>query len=73
MADRDALLIKLEALNTVLDAGVVRVTGGDRTVQYDPAEVRRRRDEIRAEIARIDLLAVGPMVRQIRVYGTRGY
>jgi len=67
---RETLEGELARLNTVLSAGVVRVQGGDRSKQYDLSEVRRRRDEIRAELG---LLTGGRMVRQVRTYSTKGY
>ena len=72
MADptREELETELARLNTVLSGGLVRVQGGDRSKQYDLTEVRRRRDEIRADLGR---LTSGRMVRQVRTFGAKGY
>jgi len=68
-----ALIIERDALNGRLAGGVVRIAGGDRSVQYDLTEARRRRDEIVAEIGRLAVDPCQPLIRQVRIYGTRGY
>lgn len=72
MADptREQLESELARLNAQLSTGLVRVQGGDRSKQYDLSEVRRRRDEIREQIAG---LSPSRPIRQVRVYSTRGY
>ncbi len=67
---RDEIGAELANINARLSAGVVRVQGSDRSVQYDLAEARRRRDELRTELLGLD----APVrVRQVRVSSTRGY
>lgn len=66
---REELEAELARLNAALGDGVVRVQSGDRSKQYDLAEMRRRRDEIRADLSR---LTAGRMVRQVRTFSTKG-
>lgn len=66
---REALEAELARLNVTLGDGVVRIQSGDRSKQYDLSEMRRRRDEIRADLGR---LTSGRMVRQVRTYSTKG-
>lgn len=70
---REQLIAERDLLNDRLGAGVVRVAGADRSVQYDLAEARRRRDEIAVEIAALDAVDGPVRIRQVRMYGTRGY
>lgn len=72
MADptREQLEAELSRLNAQLASGVVRVQGGSRSQQFDLAEVRRRRDEIRDQIS--DLGARRP-IRALRVFTSRDY
>lgn len=67
---REELEAELASINTRLSGGVVRVQGGDRSVQYDLGMARTRRDEIRREIAGLDAPVV---IRQVRVSSSRGY
>lgn len=63
---REELEAELVGLNARLSDGAKRISKGDRTVEYDLPEVRRRRDEIRQQLG---TLSPAPMVR--RVYVTR--
>ncbi len=67
---REQLEAELAALNARLSAGVVRVQGGDRSVQYDLGAARARRDEIRADLVGMDAPI---LIRQVRVLSSRGY
>jgi|GEM_PF-3314763 len=60
---------ELARINAALGAGEVRVQSGGRSVQYDFAAMRARRDEIRADLGRMNSRGV---VRQIRTYSTKG-
>lgn len=66
---REQLEAELVRLNTALGDGVVRIQSGDRSKQYDLGEMRRRRDEIRADLGRLNS---GRMVRQVRTFSTKG-
>ena len=67
---REQLEAELANINARLSGGVVRVQGGDRSVQYDLGAARARRDEIRLEIAGLDAPV---LIRQVRVSSSRGY
>lgn len=61
---REELEAELVGLNAKLSDGAKRISKGDRTVEYDLVEVRRRRDEIRNHLTG---LAPTPMVRRVYV------
>jgi hypothetical protein len=52
MPTRETLEAELTRLEAVLSGGVSRISKGDRTAEYDLDQVRRRRDEIRAQLNR---------------------
>ena len=73
MATREELVARRDAINTELDAAVIRVSAGDRTTQFDIPAKERARDRLNNEIAQLDACGRGPMARQIRVSSSRGY
>ena len=72
MATRDELTVRRDAAVLRLEQAVERVASGDRSTQYNLTILERAVARLDDEIAAIDALAV-PVIRQVRVYSTRGY
>ena len=70
MATREEILATIAEIDGKLSAGAERVAHGETSVNYSFPELRRRRAELKAELATIDRTA--RPVRHIRTYSTKG-
>lgn len=70
MATRAEIEAQIAAIDVRLNSGAERVAYGDDSVTFNLGELRRRREELRNELAG---LGGTERVRQIRTYSGKGY
>jgi len=66
--------LRIEQINRHLATGLIESREEDEQAKWNLAEMRRTRDELQAEIDKMDGTApISARVRTIRVVGSKGY
>ena len=70
MATREEIQTTIDEIDAKLSAGVESVANADTSVRFNMGELRRRRAELAAQLAKLD--GTAPRIRQIRTYSGKG-
>lgn len=67
---REQIEAQIAEIDAKLTSGAERVSHGDSSVAFSFSELRRRKQELSAQLATLD--GAAPRVRQVRFYSTKG-